>query len=214
MLICVLGKRVYGLRTWGLWILCISRNWLEWVYLINLMNLLVILFYLEFFHANWCFDLECIWSQNLSFVGVFFFFFFFLIVWFYRKFFHVNWFWFRVYIGFRTWGLWVLSICRNWFEWVYLINLLNLLIVWFYLKFFHVNWCFGLESIYGFRTWGFWVLSISRNWVEWVYLITLLNLPIVWFYLKIFHVNWCFGLEGIWFQDLGFAGFEYKQQLV
>ena len=119
----------------------------------------------------------------------------------------------RVY-GLRTWGLWVLCISWNWFEWVYLINLLNLLIVWFYLKFLNVNWCFGLESIYGFRTWGFWVLSISRNWVERVYLITLLNLPIVWFYLKLFHVNWCFGLEGIWFQDLGFAGFEYKQQLV
>ena len=108
--------------------------------------------------------------------------------------------------GFRTWDFWVLSISRNWFEWVYLINLLILLIVWFYLKFFQVNWCFGLESMYGFRTWGFWVLSISRNWAEWVYLITLLNLPIVWFYLKLFHVNWCFGL--------GFSGFEYKQQLV
>nr|POF09225.1 hypothetical protein CFP56_18098 [Quercus suber] len=27
MLIGVLVKRVYGLRTWGLWVLCISKNW-------------------------------------------------------------------------------------------------------------------------------------------------------------------------------------------
>ena len=62
MLIGVLVKRVYGLRTWGLWVLCISKNWFEWVCLI----------FIEFYHSlvlSWCFGLEGIWFQNLGFVG-------------------------------------------------------------------------------------------------------------------------------------------------
>ena len=62
MLIGVLVKRVYGLKTWGLWVLCISRNWFEWVCLI----------FIEFSHSlvlSWCFGLEGIWFQNLGFVG-------------------------------------------------------------------------------------------------------------------------------------------------
>ena len=62
ILIGVLVKRVYVLKTWGLWVLCISKNWFEWVCLI----------FIEFYHSlvlSWCFGLEGIWFQNLGFVG-------------------------------------------------------------------------------------------------------------------------------------------------
>ena len=48
---------VYGLSTWGSWVLCISRNWFEWVCLI----------FIEFYHSlvlSWCFGLEGIWFQT------------------------------------------------------------------------------------------------------------------------------------------------------
>ena len=64
MLIGVLVKRVYGLRTWGLWVLCISRNRFEWVCLI----------FIKFYHSlvlSWCFGSEgiCYMVSELGVCG-------------------------------------------------------------------------------------------------------------------------------------------------